>query len=186
MKYDEFLDLSDIAEDVRKASFDNCLLNPEIVFWGKEWLHRKNKKSLILQGIPGCGKTFFSIALLETLWKSLLPHPFIIFKTSNQLDTQLLNAVMGKSQHNADSIIRMCVDSTIFFLDDLGVETSSERIQRQYLEILNHRCSQNKVTVLSTNNSIKQIREKFGHRIYSRIKNFTLVKFPKIDYRGVM
>ncbi len=184
MKYEKFLADSGIGKDVSRASFDTqCLLNPNLITWGKKWLTSRNKPSLILQGNPGCGKTFFSIALLKSLWDRLQPYPFIIFKISSQLDSQLLSAVMGKSDSHADSIIKMCSESTVFFLDDLGVETSSERVQRQYFEIFNARYAQNRLTVLSTNCSIKQLRDKFGERIYSRLKSFKLIKFPEVDFR---
>ena len=90
---------------------------------------------------------------------------------------------MGKSGRDADSIIKMCSESTVFILDDLGVETSSERVQRQYFEIFNVRYSQNRLTVLTTNCSVKQLRNKFGERIHSRLKSFKLIKFPEVDFR---
>ena len=184
MRYEEFLADTGIGKDVSRASFDSqCLLDPSLLAWGNTWLTSRNKPSLILQGNPGCGKTFFSIALLKALWEQLKPYPYIIFKISSQLDSQLLSAVMGKSDRDATSIIKMCSESTLFILDDLGVETSSERVQRQYLEIFNARYAQNRLTVLSTNCSIKQLRDKFGERIYSRLKSFKLIKFPEVDFR---
>jgi DNA replication protein DnaC len=184
MKYEKFLADSGIGRDVSRASCDKqCLLDPNLLAWGREWLTSKNKHSLILQGNPGCGKTFFSIALLKALWDRLQPYPFIIFKISSRLDSQLLSAVMGKSDRDADSIIKMCSESTVFFLDDLGVETSSERVQRQYFEIFNARHTQNRLSVLSTNCSIKNLCNKFGERFYSRLKCFRLVKFPEVDFR---
>lgn len=185
MRYEEFIELSGVDRNVRLASLDTqCLLDSSLLAWGREWLSSRNMPSLILQGSPGCGKTFFSIALLKALWVRLQPYPFIIYKVSSQLDSQLLSAVMGKSDRDADSIIRMCSESTVFILDDLGVETSSERVQRQYFEVFNSRYAQNRLTVLSTNCSIKQLRDKFGERIYSRLKSFKLIKFPEVDFRG--
>ncbi|PIS01138.1 MAG: hypothetical protein COT84_03990 [Chlamydiae bacterium CG10_big_fil_rev_8_21_14_0_10_35_9] len=185
MKYEEFIQLSGIGRDVSKASFDeSCLLDPRLIEWGKSWLLSKDKPSLILQGNPGCGKTFFSLVFLKALWDQLQPHPFILFKTSSQLDSQLLSASMGKSDRDPDSIIRVCSESAVLFLDDLGVETSSERVQRQYFEIFSARYSHNRLTVLSTNCSIAQLRHKFGARIYSRLKSYKLIKFPEIDFRG--
>lgn len=184
MKYETFLTDSGIGKDLCNASFDSqCLLDPTLLDWGRAWLTSKNKSSLILQGNSGCGKTFFSIALLKEFWGLLQPYPFIIFKISSQLDFQLLSAVMGKSDRDADSIIKMCSESTLFILDDLGVETSSERVQRQYFEIFNARYTQNRLTVLSTNCSICELRNKFGERFYSRLKSFKLVKFPEVDFR---
>jgi DNA replication protein DnaC len=182
MKYEEFIRSSGIGRDVSKASLDeSCLLDPRLIEWGKSWLIGKDKPSLILQGNPGCGKTFFSVALLKALWTQLQPHPFIIFKVSSQLDHQLLNASMGKG--DPDSIIRMCSESTVLFLDDLGIETSSERVQRQYFEIFSARYSNNRTTVLSTNCSVLQLHDKFGPRIYSRLKSYKLIKFPEVDFR---
>lgn len=184
MKYEKFLADSGVGKDISNACFDSkCLLDSNLVEWGREWLRSRNKSSLILQGNAGCGKTFFSIAILNEFWKLLQPYPFIIFKISSQLDSQLLNGVMGKGERDADSIIKMCCESTLFILDDLGVETSSERIQRQYFEIFNTRHNQKRLTVLSTNCSIRELRNKFGDRFYSRLKNFKLVKFPEIDFR---
>jgi DNA replication protein DnaC len=184
MKYEKFLTDSGIGKDVSSASFDRqCLLDSNLIEWGRAWLISRNKPSLILQGNSGCGKTFFSIALLKEFWGLLQPYPFIIFKISSQLDSQLLSAVMGKCDRDADSIIKMCSESTLFILDDLGVETASDRVQRQYFEIFNARYTQNRLTVLSTNCSIKQLCNKFGERFYSRLKCFKLVKFPEVDFR---
>jgi DNA replication protein DnaC len=184
MSYEKFLADSEIGKDVKEASFGSrCLLDPNLLAWGKTWLENKNKSSLILQGNSGCGKTFFSIALLKEFWRRLQPYPFIIFKISSKLDSQLLSAVIGKSERDADSIIKMCSESTLFILDDLGVETTSERVQRQYFEIFNARYTQNRLTVISTNCSIIQLYNKFGERFYSRLKSFKLVKFPEVDFR---
>ncbi len=184
MKYEEFIHSSGIGRDVSKASFDeNCLLNPKLIEWGKSWLLSKDKPSLILQGNPGCGKTFFSVVLLKALWGQLQPNPFILFKVSSKLDSQLLSATMGKSDRDPDSIIRICSESSVLFLDDLGVETSSERAQRQYFEIFSARYSNNRTTVLSTNCSTAELRHKFGERIYSRLKSYKLIKFPEVDFR---
>jgi len=185
MRYDEFLDLSGIGQDDQGASLDaHCLLNPSLIAFGKDWLSACSKPSLILQGLPGSGETFFSIALLQELWKQLQPNPFVIFKMGTRLDVELLDAMMGKSDRSASDIIRICAESSILFIDDFGLERASERVQRQYFDILNPRISRNVITIVSTNCSMRELRDKFGERIYSRLKGFKLVKFPEVDFRG--
>ena len=184
MKHDEFLDLSGISRDSQGVSFDtHCLLHPDLIAFAKDWLNATSKPSLILQGVPGSGKTFFSIALLQELWKQLQPNPFIIFKMGTRLDAELLDAMLGKSSCSAADIIRTCSESRALFIDDFGLERSSERVQRQYFDVLNPRITQNRVTVVSTNCSMRELRDKFGERIYSRLKGFKLVKFPEVDLR---
>jgi len=102
-----------------------------------------------------------------------------------RLDVELLDAMMGKSVRNASDIIRICSESSILFIDDFGLERESERVQRQYFDIINPRITHNRITIVSTNCSMRELRDKFGERIYSRLEGFKLVKFPEVDFRGV-
>src|SRR5207248_2271319 len=108
-------------------------------------------------------------------------HPWILFVTSTQIDVELLQAI-----ENGQEVVKIqkYKEVPFLFIDDLGTERSSERIVRQYYQIIDHRQSNMMSTIYSSNLTIEQLKDVLGDRTYSRMKLSYQLKFPDEDLRN--
>lgn len=152
-------------------------INPGIAQIGRDWV--KNPEILYISGSPGSGKTYFLFSILRGLIQTRKPE-WIIFKKSDDLDTELLRAIEEKQEawhmenyHNVPYL----------FIDDLGVERINERIIKQYYNIIDRRTENMLPTVITSNVSCCDIHKTLGDRIASRLEIATEIKFPNRDLR---
>lgn len=180
MKLDEAIQLLKIGKHYRNVSLEAAdKLPKKLIEFGYSWLNLPNQ-SLYLFGHVGSGKTYFSICLLRELIKK---GKNCLFINSLQLDKELLAGSRGQGQFNEDHVIRRYSDCDYLFLDDLGVESDTPRVERQYYEIINSRIVNEKVTIITTNFDLEEISLKLGKRIASRLSGHYFIKFPDKDLR---
>jgi DNA replication protein DnaC len=136
---------------------------------------------MLLVGDPGTGKTYFMYALMHELLKSGWPLGLLRFingkRVGDMFDEE--HKLYGTSKDT----IRQLVEPAILFVDDFGVEGKSERIERNYYEITDNRLADDMPTVFSTNLSDPEIKEVFGSRIDSRLKQCVKIHFEGNDQR---
>ena len=102
---------------------------------------------------------------------------------SRDLDRRVLSDL--KYYGTGSSIlISRSKEINILFIDDLGCERDTPRIQDDYEDILDSRVSNEKVSVFSTNLGSDALNKKFGPRFLSRLKIFHWIKFDGEDRRG--
>lgn len=153
-------------------------LDENLKLIAKEWF--TNKKSIVLFGSTGTGKTYFSFCLLKVLLE-IEPSFKIAFKKSQQLDNEIVDSL--REYGSARYVIENHKNIEYLFLDDLGVDRSSERWERDFYEIIDHRWADEKITVISTNFTPEQIEGVYGQRVLSRLKSFQWIKFYGEDLR---
>lgn len=179
MKWEEAIELFRIGEMYQNASFENAQLLPaKIIDLGKRWVASKKKTSLFLSGNVGSGKSYFSLCLVRGLVES--GHRWIITVKSSDLDAELLNTIEEKKEQ---SVLRKYCEVDFLFIDDLGVERLSDRIQRQYFMIIDARTENYRPTIITSNLEKRNIHEVFGSRIASRLEMAYEIKFPNRDFR---
>ncbi len=179
MSWKEFCDINQVGSRFHNASlsdFDNDLLDR-----GKEWLCRPC--SLVLTGNAGRGKTYFSFALIREIIKRY-DRSIIRWIKSKHLDDEIVAATNSDVSGQANFTIKKFCDIEILFIDDFGIDRSTERSSRDYYEIIDTRWENNKPTILSTNLNNKEIYEAYGPRIHSRLKDFGWIVFDGPDLRG--
>lgn len=182
MNYNEFLKRSKIGVEFKNASLKTANLLPMgILEIGRNWLNTPKKPSLILQGETGCGKSYMAAALTHDLWTQ--GTRWIQYKNSGALDRELRDAILGKSEKSETEILDALSSADILVVDDLGVETISERVQRQYYEIINNRYNNHLPIIITTNCTLGKITEILGERIASRLQMAFHIKFPDRDLR---
>ena len=134
------------------------------------WLFNADKKTLVLCGQVGNGKT--GARLTNKLGYS------IGFQRVNSFDLD-----------GADKqLINMCVNADLLAIDDLGFENL---IVKNYgnekspvIEILMRRYEFNCITVITTNLTPEQIRGKYGEKIADRLaETAKFVAFKNPSYR---
>ena len=136
-------------------------------------------ETLYLSGPPGCGKTYASIAILKELILQQKYH-WIIYTRSDDLDSELLKSM---EQKNEADVIEKYSEVPILFIDDLGTERPTERVLKQYLNIIDSRTSNCMPTVYTSNLAIEEVAKTLGDRIASRLQSAYEIIFPRRDYR---
>lgn len=175
--WDQAIDKFKIQSIYKNCSIDNCTLLPEsFVSIGKRWIKSSRKCSLYLHGNTGSGKTYFSLALFRAAVE--FGVPWINFVRSYDLDEELLQSVESKQEK---SVIRKYAEVPILFIDDLGVERVSERIQRQIYAIIDERLGENRLTVITSNLAVEDLP--LGGRTISRLSSYYSIEFPEQDLR---
>jgi len=57
----------------------------------------------------------------------------------------------------------------VLLVDDLGAERYTEWVQEQIVQLLDYRYRNNLSTIITSNLNLKELRDKVGERIYSRV-----------------
>ena len=128
------------------------------------------KPNLLLTGEAGLGKTFLLSAIAEKL-ESRGFSPVLISAY------RLLEIMREKHFHmdapGAD--FESLLTCPILLIDDLGCEPMLKNITQEYLFVLiNERIAKKKPTVIATNMTPAQLKERYGERIMSRICDTTV------------
>lgn len=178
MNWEEFCRINNIGKKFFNIS--PVSLSPYLKCIGDEW--RKNKTSLLLMGRAGRGKTYFSLCLTRFL-VHLDEYNKVIWKRSKNIDDALMQEFSKFNSHS--NVIKDLSTIKYLFLDDFGIERSSDTTIRNYYEIINHRWEDELTTVISTNCTEDELINFYGERIYSRLKDFTRVDFDGEDLRGL-
>jgi DNA replication protein DnaC len=131
----------------------------------KEW---KYGKGLYLTGTVGCGKTHLAAAIVHELAKQNVYTLFIF--VPDFLD-EIRSAYGEKEQdEEREDPFELARESTILILDDLGTEKVTEWANEKLLQLINHRAGNNLATIITSNYTIDQIKDRLGERIASRIR----------------
>lgn len=146
-------------------------------------------RSLFFTGSSGTGKTYKAIEIMknhvEQLPATCFKEPFTFLSYFITVPELLLKI---RSTFSLDRCEEEIVDKysncKLLVLDDLGAEKTSEfSLQILYI-ILNRRYNEQLQTILTSNLSLDDIREKLGDRIASRIAGMCqIVKLTGKDRR---
>jgi DNA replication protein DnaC len=129
------------------------------------------KQGIIFIGKYRSGKTTLACFLLK---KALLDGKSVKFWEVPTLMESLQEAEF--SAEKDFSIMRDCREVDILCLDDLGSnEKLSEYTDRKLSMIINHRYSNNLMTIFTSNAGTKEIQSQLGPRIWERVKEYCLI-----------
>lgn len=138
-------------------------------------------ESVLLLGDTGRGKTQFAFAMIRQLFRSSTKKIWPRYYTSPEMDAILLNA--SRTEGGDKFIIAAMGAEDLLFIDDFGRETNSERVKRQYFEILNMRYAKLLPTLISSNLTLDQIAQQLNSAIASRFQEFQILEFTGPDLR---
>ena len=180
-KWEEFLKGYKIGSIYNQASFDNETgMNAKIKKGGESWC-KEPIKSLLLMGDTGIGKTYFMCCLLRRLLQRGFQYQ-LTWKKSREIDERILKDF--NQYGSASYYMNELKNIEFLFVDDFGCERSTERVERDYEEIIDERLTHQMATVISTNLNEKKIQEKFGDRTLSRLKPYSWIHFTGKDRRA--
>ena len=170
-----------VPKKFAEVTLENCDKQPESFReYAKVWA--KNPESVILIGPVGRGKTQFAFAMIREMFLRCNRVIWPRYYTSPEMDSLLLEAV--KSDCGDKFRIQDLGEQDLLFIDDFGRETNSERIKRQYFEIINLRYTKQLPTIISTNLSLEEIGRRMSEAISSRFQEWQILEFGGTDLRA--
>lgn len=123
------------------------------------------KPNLLLTGEAGLGKTFLLSSIAERIEKH--GHPVTLISAYRLLE------IMREKHFHMDAPgtdFETLLSCPILMIDDLGCEPYLKNITQEYLFVLlNERIVKKRHTVVATNMTPPQIKERYGERIMSRL-----------------
>ena len=151
------------------ANLSNILLRPdqhELIWkWIKQPTH-----FLIFLGIPGCGKTYTSIAITLYLYKNALKHgkeDFIKFVPQRIIFEELKNCI--NKNWSLSYILDELDRALLLTIDDFGATRNSEWEKEQMTYIIDRRYVSKKPTIITSNLSLNEISEIYHPRVADRL-----------------
>ena len=123
------------------------------------------KINLVLMGASGLGKTF----LLNCIAARALARGFDVLRmTAFQMFADMRNCHMG-DEDGREGFEEM-LSCSLLLLDDIGTEPLFKNITCEYMfTLLNERLTRRKHTVIATNLTMGDVRERYGERVFSRM-----------------
>ena len=160
---------------------DASELLPEIEIW----LENKPTKGLLLQGLSGRGKTYQACAALKRMaWDGR-----VLFSTFTDIKHAAKDCFNGY-QRESDAIAQYTAPYCLL-IDDIGKEQMTPWSLPIFFEIIKKRGERLKPTIITTNDTGKQLLDKFtidGDRatadaILSRFSTYKIIKMNDKDRR---
>lgn len=141
------------------------------------------KLSLVLSGKPGLGKTHLAVASLLYMMKRYDKKP--LFLSAPELFVELRDRI--KNNVTEQSIIDRYLRVPLLVIDDLGVETQTDRSVETFYSIIDGRSRSNRQIIITSELTIKEIGEIYGDRLSSRLCGMgEYIRLDGDDYRVKM
>lgn len=139
-------------------------------------------RNLMFLGNVGSGKTYLTNCIAGAL---LDKGVAVVYFSTCRLFSLLSDAVFRQRDlEEKDSFFSTIYDSDLLIIDDLGTETVNSFVIDQLFNILNERNIRRRSTVISSNLSLKEIKDIYSERSLSRlIGNYELYYFRGDDLR---
>ncbi len=166
-----------VPEEFKKASIDDLAESTQKVL--------SPGKSYFIKGSVGVGKSHMAVALMRSYLATIKPaydeHRKEYYLHDDELIQpifievpELLLRIRDTYSDNHNETEKDIVDyftrTPYLVLDDLGVEKASDFSTLMLYLIINRRCTQHKTTIITSNLTLEEIKERLSDRIYSRIK----------------
>jgi DNA replication protein DnaC len=173
MRYERNIRSSGLPTNYRDKTFDNFEIgmNEKAISRIKEYLKNKewrDGKGLYITGMVGCGKTHLAAAIVHELAKQ---NVYTLFVFVPDFLDELRSTYDEKNQdEEREDPFELAKRSTVLVLDDLGTEKVTEWANEKLLQLINYRWNYALATIITSNYKMKDLSERLGQRIYSRIK----------------
>lgn len=142
----------------------------------------KDYRNLFFYGTVGTGKSFLSCCVAKELMDK---GNLVIYFSASQLFDTLSKSTFDKDSTEALSGISEDIyDCDLLIIDDLGTELTNAFVSSRLFSCLNNRHMRKKATIITTNLSLGELRDRYSDRIFSRItSNYTVCKLTGPDIR---
>lgn len=131
------------------------------------------KRSLLLHGTTGCGKTRVAWAVFNKLWMQGYP------KAAEFLPMRKVEGKIEKGFDDRDhgEVIEYLISVPLLCLDDLGKERMTPRLEADLFAVLDERTANHAVTIITTNFNSAGLVQRFtnqetGPAFVRRLKDY--------------
>lgn len=135
------------------------------------------KRWIVFSGAVGCGKTHLAAAIANQRLEQY--GEMAIFLTAPDLLDALRGAIDPGGENTFDDYFYRIRAAPLLVLDDLGVENPTNWAKEKLFQLLNHRHTEAKPTVITTNTDIDELDPRIG----SRMAQGAVVNINAPDYR---
>lgn len=134
-------------------------------------------RNLFFYGSVGAGKSFLSNCIAKELIEN--GRLVLYFSASG-----LIDALSGRSREEQSAVTHDLYGCDLLVIDDLGTEYTNAYVISQLFSCLNERHLRRKPTLISTNLSLEDLRNRYSERIFSRVtSNYDIHKITGPDIR---
>ena len=123
----------------------------------------KTQDSFLLVGSTGLGKTHLSTATAVSI---IAKGYQVVYKTIQSMLDDFEREQVGRGSYED---IRMYYEADLLIIDDLGAEMSTQFTVSCIYNVVNMRINNGKPTIISTNLTQSELRERYADRITSRL-----------------
>ncbi len=143
---------------------------------------KQDYQNLFFYGTVGTGKSFLSGCIANELLKQA--HSVIYFSAVELFDTLARYSFDVKAKESLYNFVQDLYNCDLIIIDDLGTEMTTSFVTSQLFSCLNERHLRRKATIISTNLSLEELRDRYSDRVFSRItSNYSLCKLTGPDIR---
>ena len=141
-------------------------------------------KNILFYGSVGTGKSFLSGCIAKDILDS--GHSVIYFSAIALFEALARETFDSKNKEDLYNLYEYIYNCDLLIVDDLGTEVSNSFVSNQLFSFINERNLRKKSTIISTNLSLEQIRDRYSERVFSRIiSTYTACKLSGTDIRIV-
>lgn len=138
--------------------------------------------NLFFYGTVGTGKSFLSGCVANELLQK--GHSVIYFSASGLFETLARYSFDTNSKESLYDFYDDLYNCDLVIIDDLGTEMTNSFVSSQLFACLNERLLRRNATIISTNLSLEELRNRYSDRVFSRItSNYELCKLTGPDIR---
>ena len=139
-------------------------------------------QNLFFYGTVGTGKSFLSGCIASELLQS--GHSVIYFSASGLFDTLARYTFDARAKEALSGFYEDIYNCDLLIIDDLGTEMTNTFVASQLFSCLNERHLRKNSTIISTNLSLEELRDRYSDRVFSRItSHYDLCKLTGPDIR---
>lgn len=157
----DYYDREYIIKDIESTQYEYMKKVIKICKNYIEEFDTKNQ-SIFFTGNPGVGKTFLS----NCIAKELIERLKVVVRIGAAELVEIIKAGSRDFDAEPDPYL---VESDLLIIDDLGTELNTEWNSSSIFNIIDERLKFNKATIITTNLSYNDIRDRYSERVSSRI-----------------
>ncbi len=143
---------------------------------------KNHYQNLFFYGTVGTGKSFLSGCIAKELLS--MGHSVIYFSANGLFEKLSRYSFDTKSKDSLYNFYKDLYNCDLVIIDDLGTEVTNSFVTSQLFGLLNERHMRQKSTIISTNLSLEELRDRYSDRVFSRItSNYSICKLTGQDIR---
>lgn len=139
-------------------------------------------QNLLFYGAVGTGKSFLSNCIAREILN--LGYSVIYFSASGLFELLARYSFDANQKEMLYKTLEDLYNCNLVIIDDLGTEMTNNFSNSHLFTFLNERNLRKKPTIISTNLSLSELKDRYSERIFSRLTNqFTFRKLSGSDIR---